>query len=160
MLWHQSCCTATFLALLAVQNYGEFPKGPSEPVKEIEFKPLPGVKWQVDSLFGFGKEFSAQLLSAEAGIVKWRLVANRKVSPGDLLLIAEARQFNDPHWREAGSYLASFCDAQGVAFTTVPIFLVDGEGKEITQTIGRGDAVYGILKLPAQRDKIKVVKLR
>jgi hypothetical protein len=159
MLWHPSALTATLLAFMTAQ-YGKFPMGPPQPVKEIEFKALPGIKWQVESLFGFGKEFSAELLSAEAGIVKWRLVANRKVGPGDLLGIAEARQFNDPHWREMGSYLASFCDDKGVAFTIVPIFLVDGEGKEITQTIGRGDAVYGMLKLPAQRDKIKLVKLR
>ena len=160
MLWQQSCFAATFLALTLAQNYGDLPKGPAEPAKEIEFKTLPGIKWQVDALFGFGKEFSAQLVSAEGGIVKWRMLANRKLGPGDLLVIAEARQFSDPHWRDTGSYLASFCDDKGVAFQHVPIFLVDGEGKEITQTIGRGDAVYGILKLPAQRDKIKLVKLR
>ena len=62
--------------------------------------------------------------------------------------------------RENGNYLASFCDEKGVAGQPAAISFLDAEDKIVSSPIPKGDAIYGILKLPTNLEKVKLVKLR
>src|SRR4051812_31797333 len=106
-MWHRPGIAVVFcLVLVAAPYRADEPQKPPElppPPKPVEYKGLPGIKWQIDTLFGPFREFTPEFLGVEEGILKWKLVANKPILAVDLLEIAEAQRLKDSLRRETGN---------------------------------------------------------